>query len=353
VKRLIAPWALSIAALIGCDARAGENYRGEVLLQMKGSLLLEQGDLAADSVPALAFWGKDSKLHILDVETHGEFPASFSIDVLSPPPQKAMQQWPEMPSYAVAQITALPANHAAEIPFPERVDGDGGFSWCLNPDNTDCYRRIEQCIAGTDQCYRELARCTREPSGDDEGTTKEVCDEILEQSGDPSIANIWTKFAGLSTDYVVLYVAGSAAAGDARKYISNPAEDGSIGAPAVVFRNEPIAAGYHLIHVRESNEMERAADESCADRNELEYMSEYNAAHGTSFERPEDLEGALREAGEDPLDHPDLRDLRLKIVLGAYDRGCLTNGVKYERVDPQKNQITVTLGTRDISSWSL
>jgi hypothetical protein len=78
MQKLIASCALSAAALLGCDARAGDDYRGEVLLRMKGSLLLEAGELAPDSVPALAFPDlRDGGYLILDGEAHGEFPAKL------------------------------------------------------------------------------------------------------------------------------------------------------------------------------------------------------------------------------------------------------------------------------------
>jgi hypothetical protein len=346
VQRFIAPCALSIAALLGCDARAGEDYRGEVLFQMKGSLVLEQGELAPDSVPALAFNDQMGNMLILDVEAHGEFPASFSIDVMSPPPAKALATSAGLPGDAVGWITALPEDHPAQIDASRNNDG-GARTWCKNPDETDCYRSIDTCITGTDQCYHELARCTPQPWPDTMGPWCEEVDEILEQSGDPSIWYFWANFAGLSLDYFLLYVDRSAPAGTARKYIESMWEDGFTGSHIPnVFGNEPITAGYHLVHVRRLMGMERAAGEACVDQIERKYMSEYNQAHGTSFETFYDLEWPLLEAEQDPFANPEIRDLMLKISLGQFDAGC-KEGVAWELVDPYENPITVTLGILD------
>ena len=343
-------FVLSAIALLGCDARAGEEYRGEVLLQMKGSLLLEAGQLAPDSVPALAFPDRKGGFHVLDVEAHGEFPASFSIDVMSPPPPAAIQNVPGLPGFAVSHITALPSAHEETITYPTSSTG-GGETWCENADDSDCYRRIDVCTSGTDQCFHELARCTPRHFADTEGPwcDDDTLGEVLESTGDPSLWYHWAKFAGLSRNYAVLYIDGDAPAGSARKYIESALDLGHSSAPARVFNNdEPIEAGYYLVSLRSTNQAEVAAAEACFERIDRECTREYNKEHGTSYERYRDLEDEVLEAGGEPLKQPEHRALMTKIMLKQYDERCQVIGVEYKRVDPQRNSITVMLGAREL-----
>ena len=349
MQRLIGLSALgiAIAASIGCDARVGEDYRGEVLFRMKGSLVLEEGQLAPDSVPALAFpdFKGQGGMRILDVEAHGEFPASFTIDVMSPPPAEVLVTYPGLPRFASGLITAVPEDHPAEIGASPGTDG-GGRTWCENPDNTDCYRRIDICNTGTDECYHELARCTPMEWPDTMGPWCEEVDEILEQSGDPSIWYWGAKFAGMSLDYALLYIESSAPAGSARKYVEQALEADRPATPAWVFDNdEVIPAGYHLIHRREWNETGNAGAAACVEETDRSILREYNQAHGTNFERLADLETHLLEGVDTPHLDPEYAPLLKKVVLGRYDAGC--DGGVYERVDPYANPITVTLGVRN------
>jgi hypothetical protein len=263
---------------------------------------------------------------------------------MSPPPAEAMLAVPGLPSFAIAHITALPRDHEDKISFPNAYIG-GGETWCEKPDNTDCYRRIDTCIAGTEDCFRELARCTPRKIPDSTGPwcDDDTIDQILEQSGDPSYWYHWAKFAGLSMNYVVLYMDGNAPAGSGRKYIENATELDRSQSPARVFgKDDPIKAGYYLIHMRALNEMDTAASEACFERIDRNYTSEYNRQHGTRFER-------VREATGLPLADAGFRALLTKIQLATYDEGCQVIGAEYKRVDPQREPITVTLGARDIT----
>lgn len=353
VQRLIASCVLVAVALLGCDARAGDDYRGEVLLRMKGALVLEAGKLAPDSVPALAFSNQedpDSYL-ILDVEARGEFPASFSIDVMSPPPPAAMEAVPGLPDYAIAYITALAQDHEDVITYYPGDNVGDYKTWCDGPDHTDCYRSIDLCNTSTNQCYHELARCTPSPTPNVDGPwcDDETIGEILERSGDASLVHYFAKFAGLSTNYLVLYLDGDAPAGSARKYLEGwPEVTGDL--PASIFGNdEPLEAGYHLVHLRKTNEMERAAGRECRARIEQKYMTEYNEQHGTSYELYEDLQMEILEAGGIPHQVPEVAALDRKLVLGAYDEGC-QGGAAYKLVDPQTQLITVVLGARELEA---
>jgi hypothetical protein len=329
----------ALLALLGCQARTDDSYRGESLLRIKGGLVLSSGELSEDAVPALAFEGEDlAELHILEVDTAGEFPAQFTLNVMSPPPEATMRAREGLPSYAIGYITALPEEHPSEIihPYAGGVDGAGGFTWCEEPNNTDCYRSIEQCEAGTDNCYRELARCEVVPiAGGPEGATTYECDEILEQSGDPRLAFFWTAFLGLSTNHFLLYTDRAGEAGIGREYLERGGfADAQLG---LVFGNDPIPAGYHLVQTRFMDEQERFVNESCGAEAEAAEIAIYNQAHGTELVTTADL----------GFEHPDFDALMHAVALALFDAGCFAQGIVYERVDPSEHSIEVVLGTRD------
>jgi hypothetical protein len=352
MQRLITSCALSAVALLGCDARAGEDYRGEVLLEMKGSLVLEAGKLAPDAVPALVFenHSQPDSFLILDVDAHGKFPASFTIDVMSPPPAAAMEESPGLPAYAVAYISAMAPDHEDVITYFTGDNVYDGKVWCNNPDNTDCYRSIDVCNKRTHQCYHELARCTPRPTMgvDAPRCDDDAIDEVLEQSGDASLAYHFAKFAGLSTNYILLYLDSAAPAGSAHKYLLGWPDYSTF--PARIFPNdEPLEAGYHLVHLRKSDDMERARGSECRDRIEQRYMSEYNEEHGTSYKLYEDLQMEILQAGGLPQEVPEVLVLDRKIVSAWYDEGCQRDTV-YTPVDPESHPITVVLGARELDA---
>lgn len=112
---------ITTAAVLGCDAKVDERYRGEPMLSITGSLVVENPNVSSDLVPALAFLETgafdpdDITLHILDVDTQGEFPTNFTLNVMSPPPAAALRSVPSRPSYAVGYITALPEQQLSRL----------------------------------------------------------------------------------------------------------------------------------------------------------------------------------------------------------------------------------------------
>jgi hypothetical protein len=343
MHRTISFGVITAALLGGCDARVDDRYRGEPLLKITGSLTIDNPLAAGDLVPALAFMDRSATLHILDVDTQGQFPASFSLSVMSPPPAAGVQAFAGLPGVAIGYLTALPAQHASTLQFPQEVDGMGAFTWCERPGNDSCFRRIEQCTAGTDECYRELARC-RGMAVD--GVTQLICDEILEQSGDPKIARPWESFAGLSTNHLVLYVAGDAPAGSARAYAKSEELLGFYMASA--FGREPIPAGYHVIRTRPRSEAELAALEPCYEAGEADALAHANAQNGTSFTSYDELvKAAQSEAPEESLTHKYHRDYQGKLVDALYDRDCLKDSFEYERI-PAHVPVEITIGTKGL-----
>lgn len=339
MQRSICLMGLASAALLACDARVNESYRGEPLLSITGSLLIEKAQVSPDLVPALAFMDRQLTMHILDVDTQGEFPTKFTINVMLPPPSAGLLSAPELPSFALGFITALPADHGPTVQIPES-GGGGSTSWCEGPDETDCYRLLDHCNAAGDACYHELARCrVRATEGPE--FKREDCPEILEQSGDPAIANGWEKFAGLSQNYFVLYVAGDVPAGGARDYLSVP--PGTL--LATVFGHEPISKGYHLIRTDVLSQAERQANDQCRQAAEQRALVRLSALQEASLRPPNDVApplGPMSENSTDPLDLTRLTDQE------AFDAGCFNRrGLSYQRLTTN-DPVEITIGTRDL-----
>jgi hypothetical protein len=338
--RLQRIWLVGAVVILGCDARVGEDYRGEPLLSMSGKLVFENPRVPDGLVPALAFVDATgpASWQFLDVDVRGEFPANFTLDVMLPPPAAAMRAVAGVPSFALAIVSAVPADHGPALTLPAESDGAGSFSWCENSDNTDCYRTIEQCVKGTDTCYRERARCKYVPI-ENSDSSYEVCNEILEQSGDPAIAFPFASFAGVSASYVLLYVAGETPAGASREYLLDEWSGG--GVPYGAFGKNAVPAGYHLIQTREQTAQEQATNDACADTAERESYASFNAKHGTNYTPENEFE-----------DWPDLEDPLYKELAGLrleafWEAGC-GNGLIYKRLDPASAPIEVTIGTRDL-----
>jgi hypothetical protein len=339
---------LLLAAVAGCDARVDDSYRGESLMTLHGSLLVAARELSQDAVPALAFEGADEPSWVmLDVDTQGEFPANFTIDVMQPPPAAAIRAANGLSGHAVGYITAAPADHPAEVKLHAEVDGAGGFSWCENPDNTDCYRTIEQCIKGTDQCYRERARCELVPVvGGEEGVTRMVCDEILEQSGDPSIAFPWSMFVGLSENYYLVYSAAALPAAGARQFIEKGI-DRDWRLP-MLFGKQPVPAGYSLVRTHVPTRAEEEAFGACNERVENETLAGFSEADRAYYLAIGDLAFELFQQGKTINDEPDFLRLSRLMQLALFDGDC-TDGFSEVVADPSSAAIDVILGDRELA----
>jgi hypothetical protein len=87
------PWmSLALAGLcVGCDAQAGEQYGGEPLLTMTGSVKFALDvPNEQDLVPMIAFRSLDSGMYMINVEAEGQFPAEFTLNVYDTPPEEAL-----------------------------------------------------------------------------------------------------------------------------------------------------------------------------------------------------------------------------------------------------------------------
>jgi hypothetical protein len=333
------------AALLGCDARVGEEYRGESLLRLQGKLVVENPDAPSELVPALGFMHPELSdgavdVSVMEVDVSGEFPGNFTLDVMSPPPAAVMvtPAAEDLPDFTHGFITAVTPEHPDTLHFP-RLDGAGAFTVC---DASGCTKTIEQCIAGTDECYRAVRQC--EPNG----TT---C-QTLEESGDPNLLkSLYEHFAGISVHYTLLYFADDAPAGNGFLLEAQDARGAGLMA-SEVFRDQPVPAGYHLIRSRELNEEEQAHLEVCDADATAESFAKYNAAHGTAHATLDDLAAEIKTVSDDAnwSAHALYQEFNDEYLRVMYATRCPIGRI-YERIVATSEPIELIIGTQGL--WVL
>jgi hypothetical protein len=255
--------------LAGCGQQAGQDYRGEPLLRMRGQATVSALTGGQAIVPALCFFGADSpdppawdptKLpadlgdgppdsplplgiepsttHVLDVESNGQFPAQFDLDVYQPPPSAALSLGfgEGEPRWASGYVCAVSEPHPATT-YPLATGGSTTES------ETGSYRKQMILASQTSNrfyvedydcptAYTLLADCTKAVRGD----------ASLQYEG-------WSEFVlGASLDLEVVYLAEAAPAGGYTAW-GLGAQDG-------------LAAGYHLYAPRSTEESQARA--ACA-----------------------------------------------------------------------------------------
>jgi hypothetical protein len=338
----------AVAALLGCDARVGEDYRGESLLKLQGKLVIDNPDAPSELIPALGFMHTagladgTAGVSVLEVDASGEFPGNFTLDVMLPPPAAVMMTpvAEDLPAFTHGFITAVTPEHPDVLHLP-LLDGGGSFFSCPGS-GSPCTQTIEQCIAGTDECYRAVREC------DQNGLD---C-QTVEESGDPNlIKSVYEHFAGLSVQYTVLYFADAAPAGNG--YLLEARDAGAAGVMAAeVFRDRPVPAGYHLIRTRELDEEEQAHLEVCDADATAAAFAKYNAAHGTAHATVTELAAEISAiAGEANVgNHPLMTEFHDEYVRAAYATHC-PNGRIYERIVSSDEPIELVIGTQGL--WVL
>jgi len=252
---------LPLASAVACGSKAGEDYKGESLLQISGSVRMADEEAPGTLVPALAFTLEHTLL-LQDLEVRGEFPAKFTLNVFEPPPPEAFFVDSRQPEIAIAYFTAVPREHENVIRLPytffDQVPCDGApaealYKWCLS--ETECYEESRRCV-----CI------------DDDVTYEPSC-EVLATTGDPGFKNPWSKVSGLSQNYVVIYVPEhSLARLNEEKFYS---EDYTGG--------KGFKLGYNLIHIRHTTPEEEQVARDCQPKWLAQAWAEYNAEHGTSW----------------------------------------------------------------------
>jgi hypothetical protein len=304
---LTLPVLLAAQFLAGCDSQAGTDYRGEPLLSINGSVVIENQNPPENLVPALAFINYETRsLDFAEVEVAGEFPAQFTLDVFEPPPAGALFDSEDPgdenePTFAMGFITAVNADHPASVPGDE----ERGSSSSCGP--SGCTRVVDVCAPG-EGCYHRVTHC--DLNGDN-------C-VVVEESGNPALARGWLRYvAGLSANYVVLYFPDGVRAGTTVSHHLN-------GSQAL----EP---GYHLVEVTPFSPAEEAEQETCLEGARQDALDRFNAEHGTAYEAWFDVPS-------------EVVDQRRLIDVAARERGCLPGQAHTKLVrDPAQQSITVTI----------
>lgn len=304
MQRSILTCALASAWLMqtGCDAKAGDGYRGEPLLSFEGSVKLASTEVQGELEPALAFVPSQGTVHILDVSVRGTFPANFTLDVLAPPPAGALTSAagfiltaPRSEQIALGYITAVPAQHKSVL----RMGVDGGytvsceggvidltppaFDDAMGPSRFRFDREYE--LAVNRMFYRGNpgAKCTEEVLlvADDGQQFRQLseCDHefkdcrAVQTEGDPGLLESpWKHIAGLSTNYLVLYLP----------------VDVDAGTPVSrAFGGKALSAGYHLLQALPRDEDRELDHGECVF--EIDEVTLYNMKHGTNYAGREEI----------------------------------------------------------------
>lgn len=268
---------LSLAgATVGCgDPQADDSYVGEPLLSIQGSIrTTSDRSLTGDIVPALA-WAVDvdqgdfEHVVVQETEVRGEFPNSFTMNLVSPPPAEALYLDPikgfeSEPAVYYGYILAVPAAHDQKLvlgyersPVEEECDLDeNGHGECVST-YCDYY---DQCF--TERCQRPGWECTL-------------------TEGEPEVRAGLGKAAGFVEDYAVIY-------------LDRPARRGSV--TAFMWGVEELAAGFHLVDFNGVEEEFSPADFECFDAADVQARADFEAAYGVSAAENDDDDDQLREA---------------------------------------------------------
>ena len=151
----------ALLALGGCGTQVSNEYFGETLLGLRGSVIVDNPEAPRELVPVLAFQrpreGAPPNTYLLeDVLHRGQFPARFELAVVLPPPAEAMQTFTTPSgghvSYAWAQLGAV----APEHPLLLAQTNTHESSYCLG---RECYTERSRCDRFED-CYFEREHCS-------------------------------------------------------------------------------------------------------------------------------------------------------------------------------------------------
>jgi len=322
------PW-MSLALmgmLAGCDAQTGEQYRGEPLFTMTGSVELaltveDQEEL----IPALAFRGLNSDLYLMDADVEGQFPAEFTLNVYEPPPEAAMQVLGDyhapQPRLAIGYVTAVTPETPAMFHYSQNQAGSGSCWPDAETGLRVCEERTEWCTNDDSECYVEVKTCHDADNHPDDCT--------VEAEGDPTLKRpLEESFAGLSENFLVLW-------------LEEPAAPRTWIAYAVGQRDEGLAKGYHLLATSEAPESDEP--DICADQADALAVERTNERFGTSYGL-EEL-SALCDVEENCPNEEIYAAFRQLGYAAEVELDCPDDDVEITRVeDPANERITVRIG---------
>ena len=167
----------SAAALmtLGCGTEVGDDYTGEVLLEINGSV---ETDLPIDEDSALVLTSPGPNgIHLVDGVIEGDFPSAFRFSTNELPPEtESLPMGDKVVDVAWMGFAVVPADHPPSVP----VTGES-YWWESNPEGITAGRTwcqgaaCSQPCAGGQGCYTQDLRCQATPC------------ELVESEGDASI----------------------------------------------------------------------------------------------------------------------------------------------------------------------
>jgi len=185
VTRRLSPGAsgylglLALVPALGCESQVNDDYTGEPLFSLQGSVILSKEQANSNLEPRLSFHdGSDSEnydLILIGGELTGEFPAKFRFDVTQPPPDTTlagpMPQLGLITQYAYGQLVMAPADQLELVEIHlshERLEGE------CTEDGATC-THLERICAEDGRCRERVVECTQR-----------AC-ELTEQWGDSTV----------------------------------------------------------------------------------------------------------------------------------------------------------------------
>lgn len=283
--------ALSCFGGYGCDAQVGEDYSGEVMLELRGHVVAPQMR-TEHWVPALITSTEDApagedglgatlRTHVQQGKLEGVFPSDFKLSIAGPP--QGSDEYPLSIGYVVLVAPDTPASfeqpkqistdvierrddgfterrtsclssgacvertyecitHACEVISRqgERVEGEDYVGHGVGECGVDvCYSMMEWCAA-SGGCYRETKRCDVSAAGSELLETDEVktC-TLTAETGDASVKGIRDR-ALFASDLWVVYTPQ--------------------GGPIPGFLVSGLRSGYNLVRVTSTSSVERFID---------------------------------------------------------------------------------------------
>lgn len=271
-------------AIGGCDPQASPEFLGESLFTIRGRVTITEDYTEGKLEPALAFIQRQSgEIQVVDVAVKGEFPSNFRFDVFDRPTDDVLGKLTDLelgpiaaapgseedePLAAIGYITAVTSDHPDTFYFASESSSEVRPSSCSGgPCPCDpvrgCATTEEWCAgASGDNCYRETTVCPEPDSP--------PSDCHVEREGNPALKEpTLSHFAGLSQNYLVVYLKDAAPAGSfTAAWLGSPAG---------------LRAGYHLLETLRFDEAEQVELSACHDVAEERAFERYNAAHDTEY----------------------------------------------------------------------
>jgi hypothetical protein len=309
---------VAAVAALGCGSEVGKEYKGEVLLEFRGSVTSDV-PITDDSVLVLTYNTGRSEL-LIDGVIEGDFPSAFRFSTTKPPPgsdEEDLAGNGELVKVAWFGLAAVPANHPAILPSvaptvevdysnpavihvtrtyyggtspfnqdlscqatpcqlldsegddasvlqAEQTVGNANSSWF--PNDAGFYSASITCDAyAANKCYRDVYRCDTSALGKNDFVYEP--DQIFtctvnQESGDPTLPG-QSLYTSVKANFSIVWVSQDV----------NDQHYGPYG---------PLKAGYNIVQDQSSLAAWLNSWKCIWDRN-LAAMARYNAAHGTSY----------------------------------------------------------------------